>query len=98
MRLVGAAASCSMSPMEGRRSDAIPGRNRYDEGARTERAAWWRERTGADLAAVGPHGLDAGEMRGRIENFVGSVAVPLGLAGPLSFVDGEAAGAWIAPM
>lgn len=79
-------------------SDAIPGRNRYDESARDERVAWWREKTGVNPSSVAPHGLAADELRGRIENFVGAVAIPLGLAGPLAFTGGEAAGSWVAPM
>jgi hydroxymethylglutaryl-CoA reductase (NADPH) len=79
-------------------SDAIPGRDRYDEGARIARAEWWTERTGVALAALAPAGLRADEMQGHVENFVGAIPVPLGLAGPLLFVGEEATGGVIAPL
>ncbi len=52
------------------------------------RRRWIEERTGAALAHVGTHSVDSRVMRGNIENPIGAVQVPLGLAGPL-LVEGE---------
>ena len=79
-------------------SDTIPGRDRYDEDSRAARAEWWRARTGASLAPLAPGALRAEEMRGHVENFVGAVTVPLGLAGPLRFAGEETSGLLVAPM
>jgi hydroxymethylglutaryl-CoA reductase (NADPH) len=46
--------------------------------------------TGADLDAVGEYGFDAAAAESNVENMVGAVQVPLGVAGPLA-VDGAAA-------
>jgi hydroxymethylglutaryl-CoA reductase (NADPH) len=79
-------------------SDAIPARNRHDDAARRQRHEWWEARSGRDLSALAPGILGAEEMRGHVENFVGSIAVPLGLAGPLRFLGVETKGAIVAPM
>jgi hydroxymethylglutaryl-CoA reductase (NADPH) len=84
--------------MADERTDAIPRRDRYDEDSRATRADWWRARTGASLAPLDPGALRAEEMKGHIENFVGAISVPLGLAGPLRFVGEEASGDVVAPM
>ncbi|HEV7516035.1 MAG TPA: hydroxymethylglutaryl-CoA reductase [Thermoanaerobaculia bacterium] len=52
------------------------------------RRHWVEERTGALLPHVGGYTLDIGQMRGNIENPIGAVQMPLGVAGPLK-VDGE---------
>jgi NADP-dependent 3-hydroxy-3-methylglutaryl-CoA reductase len=79
-------------------NDAIPGRNRYDEAARAQRMAWWNARTGVDATPLAPGLLQAEPMRGHVENFVGAVSVPVGLAGPLRFVGEETIGTLVAPM
>ncbi len=48
------------------------------------------ERTGASLDAVGAYGFDAEDAAANIENAVGAVQVPMGVAGPIP-VDGGAA-------
>jgi hydroxymethylglutaryl-CoA reductase (NADPH) len=79
-------------------NDAIPGRNLYDESARAERVAWWTAFTRFDEGPITSTGLSAETMRGRVENFVGAVPVPLGLAGPLRFAGEETVGTLVAPM
>ncbi len=52
------------------------------------RRRWIEERTGAGLRHVGACTLPGESMQGNIENPIGAVQVPLGLAGPLK-IDGE---------
>jgi len=49
------------------------------------------EETGGDLSTVGEYAFDAAAAASNVENMVGAVQVPLGVAGPLP-VDGGAAG------
>src|SRR5215813_14701371 len=63
-----------------------------------ERRAWVEEQTGCRLGHVGAYSISSEEMRGNIENPVGAVQVPLGVAGPL-LVNGEhARGSFYVPM
>ncbi len=78
--------------------DTVPGRGLYTEDARRDRLDWLRARTGAALATVGRTNLDARTLTGNVENFVGSVEVPVGLAGPLFFIGSAARGSFVAPM
>jgi hydroxymethylglutaryl-CoA reductase (NADPH) len=79
-------------------TDVIPGRGQYTEDARRRRLEWLRARTGAALPAAGDTGLDASTLTGNVENFVGSVEVPVGLAGPLLFTGDAARGSVVAPL
>lgn len=69
---------------------SIPGKNDYSETARQDRLNYIQKLSGADASRIGKTDLEASSMRGYIENFIGTVQVPVGLAGPLLF-DGEAA-------
>ncbi|HXO18906.1 MAG TPA: hydroxymethylglutaryl-CoA reductase [Thermoanaerobaculia bacterium] len=63
-----------------------------------ERRRWVEERTGARLTHVGSHSIDSARMRGNVENPIGAVQMPLGVAGPL-LVDGEhARGVFYVPL
>ena len=77
---------------------AIPGRDAHDEDAVRERRAWLAARTGVELAAIELAAPSATEVRGHIENFVGVLTVPLGLAGPLALRGEHVDGAIVAPM
>jgi hydroxymethylglutaryl-CoA reductase (NADPH) len=79
-------------------TDAIPGRGQYTEDARLQRLDWLRARTGSALPALGETGLDARALSGNVENFAGSVEVPVGLAGPLLFTGDAARGSVVAPL
>ena len=72
------------------RADPIP-RDR-DNDYSPEQAARRRDfvtaKTGADLPTVASYAIDPAATRGNIENFIGAVQMPLGLAGPLR-VNGE---------
>ena len=79
-------------------SDGIPGRGQYTEAARKQRLEWLRRHTGAALPSLDATGLDARELTGNVENFAGSVEVPVGLAGPLLFTGDACRGSVIAPL
>lgn len=55
------------------------------------RRGWLAHNTGAVLDAVGQTAFTPEQVRGSIENLVGAVHVPLGIAGPI-LVNGERAG------
>jgi hydroxymethylglutaryl-CoA reductase (NADPH) len=69
----------------GWRPPRIPGRGHYSEEHRLERLAWITAQTGADTSRVATTSLDAAALTGNIENLVGGIEVPVGLAGPLWF-------------
>lgn len=75
----------------------VPARGRYDEAARRERLAWLEQRTGAPLDALAGMRLTAERLTGNVENAVGAVEVPVGVAGPLLFRGGAARGVVYAP-
>lgn len=67
--------------------DAVRARREYIE-----------EETNASLKTVGSHAVTAGEARQNIENMIGAVQIPLGVAGPLR-VNGEyATGEYYVPL
>jgi hydroxymethylglutaryl-CoA reductase (NADPH) len=76
----------------------IPLRGIYTEKARLERLDYIRSRTGLSLNALQHTFLRAESLSGNIENLVGSVEVPVGLAGPLLFKGERAQGLVFAPM
>ncbi|MCW1097000.1 MULTISPECIES: phosphotransferase [Streptomyces] len=79
-------------------SDVIPGRGQYSEEARRQRLRWLRERGGTALASLESTGLAARNLVGNVENFVGSVEVPVGLAGPLLFAGDAVRDSVVAPL
>lgn len=79
-------------------TDVIPGRGQYTEDARRQRLEWLRRRSGAELPSLGRTGLSAQHLVGNVENFVGSVEVPMGLAGPLLFTGDSVRGSIVAPL
>jgi hydroxymethylglutaryl-CoA reductase (NADPH) len=79
-------------------TDGIPGRGQYTEEARRQRLDWLRARTGTALPSLDGTSLDARTLTGNVENFVGSVEVPVGLAGPLLFTGDAARGSVVAPL
>ena len=81
-----------------REEEKIPARGIYTEQARLERLSWAREKTGAELEPLVTTRLDADRLTGNIENFIGAVEVPIGLAGPLLFRGRDAQGPLYAPL
>ena len=76
----------------------VPSRGEYTEAARLERLRWLRAHTPAPLDALGTTRLDPRALTGNIENLVGSIEVPVGLAGPLLFDGAHARGHVVAPL
>lgn len=72
----------------------IPERGHETDAARRVRLGWVREQSGQPMAALDTFSFNAARLTGNIENLVGSVALPVGLVGPLLF-DGDAARGWI---
>jgi hydroxymethylglutaryl-CoA reductase (NADPH) len=82
----------------GRDPGPVPGRGHYTEQARRKRLKWLRAGTGSDLATLASSRLEAEGLAGNLENFVGSVELPVGLAGPLLFRGERVRGHVVAPL
>lgn len=76
----------------------IPGRGHYNEEARRERLEWLRAHAETELPALASPRLEASTLSGNVENFVGSVEVPVGIAGPLLFTGERVRGHVVAPL
>jgi hydroxymethylglutaryl-CoA reductase (NADPH) len=70
----------------------------YDKCAITARRKWLQETTGVRLDHVGSYSLQGEQMRGNIENPIGTVQVPLGVAGPLAVHGKFASGVFYVPL
>jgi hydroxymethylglutaryl-CoA reductase (NADPH) len=55
----------------------------YDPASVALRREWLESKTGSDLNQIGSFSISSNEMKGNIENPVGAVQIPLGIAGPL---------------
>ena len=81
-----------------REDPRIPGKGEYSEESRKLREEWVESFTGQSVSSLVSNLFPAQELRGNIENYLGTVAIPVGLAGPLLF-DGDRAHGWkVAPM
>lgn len=70
----------------------------YSDDLIARRRAWLEEKTGASLSLVGSCAIPGEQMRGNIENPIGSVQIPLGVAGPLRVEGEHASGIFYVPM
>ncbi len=82
------------------KSDRIPRDrdNDYSRDMASQRAAFVAAMTGTKLDAVSSYTIDPESARGNIENFTGTVQVPLGIAGPLTIVGEHAKGDFYIPL
>jgi hydroxymethylglutaryl-CoA reductase (NADPH) len=62
------------------------------------RRDWLERKTNSDLSHIGAFSISSNEMRGNIENPIGTVQVPLGIAGPLLINGLHAQGAFYVPL
>ncbi|MFI9203033.1 phosphotransferase [Streptomyces sp. NPDC053048] len=76
----------------------VPARGIYTESARLQRLGWLRSITRLGLGSLQHTQLDAGKLTGNIEGFVGTVEIPVGVAGPLLFHGDNVQGEIYAPM
>ncbi|MFE8069852.1 phosphotransferase [Marinobacteraceae bacterium S3BR75-40.1] len=67
----------------------VPGRGLYTEEARQERVQFLQEQTGVNLEGVSRNSFDPNKLMSNVEAFVGSVEIPVGVAGPL-LIHGQA--------
>jgi hydroxymethylglutaryl-CoA reductase (NADPH) len=82
------------------RADPIP-RSKDKDHTRKQAAArreFVEAKSGARLEAVGSYSIDPEATRGNIENFIGAVQMPLGLAGPLRINGEHAQGDFYVPL
>lgn len=82
------------------KSDRIPRdkKNDYSREMATQRADFVESMTGTKLDTVSSYTIDPALTRGNIENFVGTVQMPLGIAGPLTMVGENAKGDFYIPL
>ncbi|MFD5656111.1 hydroxymethylglutaryl-CoA reductase [Streptomyces hirsutus] len=76
----------------------MPARGLYTEAARLRRLNWLRSMTRSALDSLQHTRLDADKLTGNIEGFVGTVEIPVGVAGPLLFCGTNVQGEVYAPM
>ena len=82
------------------RATPIPRDSDNDYSARQaqRRRRFLTDQTGAELATVSAYSIDPESTRGNIENFIGAVQVPLGVAGPLRIEGEHARGEFYVPL
>ena len=76
----------------------VPARGVYTEDARLQRLAFVRNETGAALEQIAQNTLDPTALVSNIEAFIGTVEIPVGVAGPLHICGEHARGLFYAPM
>ena len=82
------------------RAEPIPRNkdNNYSAEQATRRRTFITEKTGASLDTIARYAIDPELTRGNIENFIGCVQMPLGLAGPIHITGEHARGDFYIPM
>jgi hydroxymethylglutaryl-CoA reductase (NADPH) len=70
----------------------------YSDHAVAARRKWVEGRTGASLEHVGSFTVPSEQMRGNIENPIGTIQMPLGIAGPLLVHGDHARGEFYIPL
>lgn len=72
--------------------------NDYTEAMAKRRRGFLHERCAADLDQIGSYHLDPKLLPGNIESFIGTVQVPIGVAGPLRIAGEHAQGDFYVPL
>jgi NADP-dependent 3-hydroxy-3-methylglutaryl-CoA reductase len=76
----------------------VPARGLYTEEARQDRLNFVREKTQAPLSEVQHTRLDPRKLVSNIEALIGTVEIPVGVAGPLHIKGNHAGGLFYAPL
>jgi len=74
------------------------GKQGYSHEAVAARRKWVEEKTGVTLQHVGSCTLSCEQMRGNIENPIGTIQMPVGIAGPLLIHGSYAQGTFYVPL
>lgn len=77
--------------------DRVPKGNSHNQVSLDKRVEWFNEKFDFELDAIRKHQIDPRRLRGVVENFIGAVHIPIGLAGPLQVNGDLAQGAFFAP-
>jgi len=82
------------------RADPIPRsrENDYSKEQAATRCEFITGRTGARLDTISSYSIDPATVRGNVENFIGTVQMPLGLAGPIHINGEHASGDFYVPL
>jgi hydroxymethylglutaryl-CoA reductase (NADPH) len=70
----------------------------YDAKSVTARREWLEQQTGCHLQNIGSYSIPSEQMKGNVENPVGAVQMPLGVAGPLLINGLHARGFFYVPL
>lgn len=81
-----------------KRIERIPGGGLYTEEARQRRIEYLFEKTGNNLGKVAEMRFNIDQLQNNCESLVGSVEIPLGVAGPLVINGQNAHGSYYAPL
>lgn len=81
-------------------SDLVPrlSKQGYDAQSVATRRRWLEEKTGCHLKQIGTYSIPSQDMKGNVENPVGAVQTPLGVAGPLQVNGIHARGVFYVPL
>jgi hydroxymethylglutaryl-CoA reductase (NADPH) len=90
---------CSVLDAHGYALQLVPrlGPQAYEKSAVTKRREWIESKTQTTLPLVGSYSISSEKMQGKIENVIGAVQVPLGIAGPLLIRGAYAQGTFYVP-
>jgi hydroxymethylglutaryl-CoA reductase (NADPH) len=82
------------------KADSIPRckENDHSREQAAKRREFATQKTGASLETIASYSIDPQVTKGNIENFIGAVQMPLGLAGPLRMVGEHAQGDFYVPL
>lgn len=81
-------------------SELIPRHSKqgYDSKSVGLRREWLERKTNSDLSHIGASSISSSQMRGNVENPIGAVQIPLGIAGPLLVNGLHAQGEFYVPL
>ncbi len=83
-----------------KREDRIPrcANNDHTNEMATKRREFLQEKTGSDLKYTGDYTVDPSVLPGNVENFIGIVQMPVGIAGPVQINGEHAQGLFYVPL